>query len=435
MSARMIEAGVVREFEKRPDKRYVVTGMGLVTPLGLSVAETWHNLKLGKSGISSIDLPHTNVKVAGVISGFDPEKELAHIVSPRELKRLDSSVQYILKAIDEALKDAGLLGDDGKILPDIKRHRVGIQIGTGMGGMLHVVEVAKRMEEGARVWPYDLLQTLPERVATVASMKYGLQGRIEATIAACASGSVATIGGLEKLKLGEADYMVVGGTEGTIRSVTLRSFEAAGALSLERNPERASRPFDKKRTGFVMAEGAGSLVVERLTHARKRNARIYAEVIGYGNTADASHDTDPTVEGATRCMRKALQGVPQRLRREGTFYINAHGTSTLPGDRNEPTAIKRLWQPDDYPRLVVSAPKSKLGHTMGAAGAVESVITIMALNEGVIDGTVNLDDPIDEVEGLHIPTQTEERSIDVALNNSFGFGGINSTIVFTRLRD
>ncbi|MDO8504075.1 MAG: beta-ketoacyl-[acyl-carrier-protein] synthase family protein [bacterium] len=420
-------SGLPKEVEGSP-RRIVVTGMGMVTPLGLNVEESWRKLIAGESGISPFELPvGLKIKVAGSIKNFDPEKLLRGLVDARDLRRISRPAQLALVASFEALQNAGLLNDDGVVDPKIAI-RFGTQVGTGIGGAYEIAMVREKVLNGRRISPFDTLRIELERVATVVSMKFGLKGPIETPTAACATGNIAIVGGWKEIRLGEADLMLCGGVESSLNEVTISLFDSMGAMSRNENPQSASRPFDKKRDGFVMGEGAGVLILEEYNHACRRGARILAELVGYANTADAAHDTNPSGEGAVRAMRGATKkaGVVG-----GDIYINTHGTSTPTGDLVEIKAIKEVFP--DHSRVVASSTKGAMGHTMGAAGAIESIISIKALGAGIIPPTLNLTDPIGEAEGLDlVPNQARKQRVDAVINNAFGFGGINSVIVFRR---
>lgn len=416
---------------EREQRRVVVTGMGTINPLGLNVLDFWRNLVDGRSGISNIEFPFTKVKVAGLVRDFKPEVMLSGLVPLKHLKRLSRPVQFAVAAVKEALLQAGLLDELLKISEKIDLTRFGTSIGTGIGGAVDIINAKDKLDKGEDVKPSDLFRSEPERVATAVSMIFGLKGPVEAPAAACASGNVAATNGFNEIHLGNADVMVVGGSESCIHGVTLSLFESATALSLQTDPRKASRPFDKARSGFVMSEGAGIYVLESYEHAKKRGARIYAEFVGYGNTGDAYHDTVPSEEGQRRALRLAMKKIesPNHQR----IYVNAHGTGTGSGDPVEISAIRKEL-PDR--EIDVSSSKSEIGHTMGAAGAIESIVCIKALNEGILPPTINLNDPIDEAEGINlIPHEAQlAEGVEAAVNNSFGFGGINSVLVFKKFR-
>lgn len=423
--------------EQLQRQRVVVTGIGMVTPLGLNTKESWNGFINGKSGISEIDppLPYTQVKVAGLIHDFDPNTALAGIVERKEIgRRTSRPIELAIAASHEALKDARLLKEDtNEIVPEVDRTRIGVKIGTGIGGANLIAKISETLKSGKRISPFEVLKVEIERVSTVVSMKFGLQGPNETPSAACATGNLALIGGYKDIFLGDADGMVVGGTESSVDENILSLFEAIKALTLETDPKKASRPFDKKRSGFVMSEAAVVLVLEELEHAKKRGAKIYAELVGYGATADAHNDVEPSGEGAKRAMQEAFKkagGIPPT----GDIYINAHATSTPTGDPVEVLAVKEVIS--NHKRIKMSSTKSEGGHGMGAAGAMEAAICVLAIKEEVVPPTINLEDPIDEAEGINlIPNEAQRWEGDIAINNSFGFGGINATTIFKRFTE
>lgn len=420
-----------KEFD--PKRRIVVTGIGMVTPLGLDTKSTWNNLVNGKSGIAPIDIEFTKIKVAGQIKNFDQVSALSEFVLQKNLRRISRPSQLSTAAAIEALRNAGLLNGN-KLKDGIDPNRVGVRIGTGIGGANLITGVSERIKAGARVSPFDTLLVEPERVASVVSMSLGLKGPLAMPSAACATGNLAITDGYKDIMFGDADIMLVGGVESTIEQVILNLFDAVGALSHESDPEKAqkaSRPFDKTRNGFVMSEGAGILVLEEFEHAKKRGAKILAELIGYGNTADAGDDTAPSGEGAERAIKEAMRksgGIPP----EGLIYINAHATSTPAGDPVEILAIKSVF--GGRKELAVSSTKGSTGHLMGGAGGVEAAFSVLALSEGILPPTVNLDSPMDEASGINlVPNEAQKRQPNTAINNGFGFGGFNSVTVFRRV--
>lgn len=424
------------ELENRP--RVVITGMGAVTNLGLNVPEFWKNLIDGKSGISAKDFPHpyTNVKVAGAIQEFSPETALSGIVEKRVVRRLSRPVQFAIAATHEALFSAGLLDegkeaeDERRLMENVDETRIGTVVGTGIGGASDIIDAERTLVDGGRVNFANLLRSEPERVASAVSMTFKLKGPVLMVSAACATGNAAIIYGAQQILLGEADMMVVGGAEACIHEDTLALFESA-QLAVTRNPDprTASRPYNKKSDGFVMSEGAGIFILESLEHAKKRSAHIYAEIAGYGMNADASSDTAPSIDGQERVIGLAMRDAS--LPKEKPIYINTHGTSTPTGDPVELTAIRKVF-PEQ--KKLISSTKSMIGHKVGAAGAVESIASIKALNSDIYPPTINLEDPIDEAEGLDlIPNEArEEKDIDDVLKTSFGFGGMNAAIRYRR---
>ncbi len=411
-------------------RRVVITGLGLVTPLAMGVEPSWQALLEGKSGIGTIttfdssDLP---VHLAGEVKGFDP---LLYIES-KEVKKMDKFIQFALAASTMAVEDSGL-----KVPPD-DAERVGVIIGSGIGGLPAIEHYHKTyLERGyRRITPFFIPMLIINLASGWVSIKFGAKGPNTAVSTACATGSHAIGDAFRLIQRGDADVMIAGGTESVITPMAIGGFAVMKALSTRNNePERASRPFDTDRDGFVMGEGAGVVTLESLVHARARNARIYAEVIGYGMTSDAYHITAPSVggEGAASCMAAALKDAdiaPDRV-----DYINAHGTSTKYGDEIETKAIKKVFGDHAY-KLSVSSTKSMTGHLLGAAGGVESIISVLAINRGVIPPTTNLDNPDPECDLDYVPFKPKTANVDCALSNSFGFGGTNACLLFRKLRE
>lgn len=424
--------------------RVVVTGIGAISPLGNNVEETWQRLIAGESGIGRISHKEGNqrigavnsvVDIAGLVTGFEPLK----YISPRDLRRIHQSAVFATVASLEALGNAGiirekdLLGPKKPELLGIDPRRIGARIGTGVGGGSTIADIEDTIRDKGdqKISPMAMLQLLSERVVTVPSMKLGLQGPISAVVAACATGSIAIGDAIDKIRLGRADVMVAGGTEAAVHRVGVGAFNAMQALSTDNDdPQFASRPFNHNVNGFVMAEGAGILVLEKLEHAITRGAEnhILAEVAGYTDTADAYHDTDPSGEGAIRAIRLAL--AEARINPWELDYINAHGTSTPKGGETELKALLEVFG-KHLKRISISSTKSALGHLLGAAGGLEAVICIKTIQEGIVPPTLNLHDPIQEGLDL-VPLQAKRRKVDIAMSNSFGFGGINSVLIFKR---
>lgn len=414
--------------------RVVVTGTGAISPLGNNVKETWQGLIEGKSGIKRIndirEAVNSEVDIAGLIEGFDPTQYL----TAKDLLKIHRSAAFSTIASIEALQQADLLTQDrGSIhLINIQPERIGARIGSGVGGGVEIAEVEDviRDKGDQRISARALLIILQERVVTVPSIKLGFQGPISSIVAACATGSIAIGDAVDKIRLGKADAMLGGGVEAAIHRVSVGGFNVMHALSKENDPEGASRPFDQGASGFVMGEGAGILVLESLEHVRKRGAEnlILAEVAGYADTADAYHDTAPSGEGAQRAMILALQDAG--LDYSSVDYINAHGTSTPTGDSKELDALIDVFG-DHLKNIPISSTKSSLGHLLGAAGGIEAVICIQAIQDGIVPPTLNLQTPIREGLDL-VPLQARKRKVDVAMSNSFGFGGINSVLIFKR---
>ncbi len=424
--------------------RVVVTGIGAVTPLGNNVSETWEGLMEGRSGIRRISQEpgrewngpiNANVDIAGLVKNFDPKP----YIPSKELRRIHAVVEYATVAMAEALNNAGLLvinrgGREVEYqLKDVNPTRIGARLGTGVGGGSVVADIEDQIIEGKRIPAVAMLRLLSERIVTVPSMIFGYRGGVAAILAACASANIAQGEAFDKLRVGRADVMLTGGSEAAIHRTGIGAFNAMHALSIDNDePKLASRPFNKNVGGFVMAEGAGVLVYETLEHALNRGAenRILAEVVGYGETSDAYHDTQPSGEGAVRAMRLALEqaGVqPAEI-----DYINAHGTSTEIGDKKELEAIEEVFK-GALGTVSISSTKSSHGHLLGAAGGVEGVICIKTIQENTVPPTINLRDPLREDLDL-VPNTPKVRQVDITMSNSFGFGGINSVIIFRRYK-
>jgi len=423
--------------EKDPSRRIVVIGMAAVTPLGLDVDTTFRNMLDGVSGISAYDDPQTRVKVAGLVKGFDPVERLKQVLSDnpqKDLSRMSESVQYAVDGTLRAMTDAGLLTDRAKLrddLPGVSSEDIGVIMGTGIGGALRIAPAARLIEERGRGAADDLFQMLLERTSSVPEIRIGLNGPVFTVTAACATGNIAIGVGADQITLGNAKIMVVGGVESATDYVSLELFRASGALTRSDNPSTACRPWDKDRKGFIFGQGYGVVVLSRLDVARAIGASIYAQFAGHGEAGDAYHDTapHPQARGQILALRKMLAKVPEE-NLQGNILLDAHATSTTLGDETEVTAVKTVLTEEQLSKTVFSAPKGTLSHTMGAAGAVEAIVGIKAMNEGVIFPNVNLDNPIKEIEGLNVPTKPVERETDLVVNDSFGFGGINSVTGF-----
>lgn len=405
-----------------------MTGMGVVTSLGRDLETFWNNLCAGVSGVSrieSFDASSLPTQIAAEIKDFDPEA----FMDRKEVRRTDRFVQFAVAAAKLALEDAGLrIGDNAD--PE----RVGVVIGSGIGGLATWEEQhLALLEKGPRkVSPFFIPMMIANMASGQVSIMTGAKGPNTAPVTACATGTHAVGDSFRLIQRGEADCMIAGGSEAAIRPIGMAGFCAARAMSTRNEePEKASRPFDADRDGFVMGEGAGVLILESLEHALGRGARIYAELVGYGMSADAHHVTEPSPggEGAARCMRRALEDAG--VRPEDVGYINAHGTSTPVGDIAETQAIKRVFGEHAY-RLAVSSTKSMTGHLLGAAGAVEAIITCLTLYRGVIPPTINLDRPDPACDLDYVPHRARAADLRVAMSNSFGFGGHNATVVFRR---
>jgi len=401
-------------------RRVVVTGLGALTPIGVG-QEAFHKAQLaGKSGVRPItrfDASALPVRIAAEVD-VDPGAYLDR----KELRRLDRFVQYALIAAQLALEDAGLKPED------LDPERVGTLVGTGIGGM-ETWEAQSRvfLERGPnRISPFFIPMMIANMASAHIAMRYGFTGPSSTVVTACATGADALGSALRMIQLGEADLVLAGGTEAAITPMAIGAFAVMRALSTRNEePEKASRPFTLSRDGFVMGEGAGVLVLEAYEHAKKRGARIYAELVGFGRSADAHHITEPHPEGKGAALKDA--GIAP----EQVGYINAHGTSTPVGDRAEVLAIKRVFG-DHAKRLMVSSTKSMIGHLLGAAGAVEAIATVQALYHGVIPPTINLEDPDPELDLDFVP-EPREAKVDYALSNSFAFGGHNAVLAFKRV--
>jgi 3-oxoacyl-[acyl-carrier-protein] synthase II len=408
-------------------RRVVVTGMGAVTPLGIGVAPTWEAVLAGRSGVSHItkfDAAEFPTRIAAEVKGFNPED----FVDRKEIKRMDPFIQIAMAAAHLAMADAGL------ILDDRTGPRTGVFVGSGLGGLGTLEHYHKAyLEGGARkISPFFIPMLISNLAPGHIAMKYGAKGPNITTTTACAASSHAIGEALEAVRRGACDAVIAGGTESTITPMGLGGFCAMKALSTRNgDPAAASRPFDKDRDGFVMGEGAAMLILEELETAKRRGAKIYAELLGYGASADAYHVTAPAPggEGAVRCMQAAL--ADGRVAPGDVEYINAHGTSTPYNDLYETMAIKTVFK-EHSSRLMVSSTKSMTGHLLGAAGAIESVFSVLAVRDGAVPPTINYETPDPECDLDYVPNTARNRPIRYALSNSFGFGGTNSCLLFGR---
>ena len=407
-------------------RRVVVTGLGAVTPLGIGIEETWKNIKAGKSGIRRItkfDASKLPSQIAGEVKDFKPEE----FMSTKLISRIDTFIQYAIASTRMALEDAGFplndLGDE-----------VGVIIGVGMGGVGLIEHYTRVLDEKGykRVTPFFIPMIIPNMAAGQVAILFGAKGPNTAVCTACAAGNHAIGEAFRLIREGRVKAMICGGTESIITPLCVAGFSVMKALSTRNNePEKASRPFDAKRDGFVIAEGCGILILEELEHAQKRGARIYAELIGYGLNADAYHMTapSPSGEGAAKCMEMALYDAginPSQI-----DYINAHGTSTPLNDISETKAIKKVFKEHAY-KLMISSTKSMTGHLLGGAGGLEAAITVLSLYEGIVPPTINLEEPDPECDLDYVPNQARKANIKIALSNAFGFGGTNACLVFKK---
>lgn len=406
-------------------RRVVATGLGVVAPNGIGVETFWESLVNGVSGIDRItrfDAGRHDTKIAAEVKGFDP----LLYMEKKEVKKMDRFIHYALAGAIMAVDDAQLT------VKDVERSRIGVLIGTGMGGIPALEETHKTLlEKGPdRISPFFIPSIITNLASGHIAIRFGLRGPNSCVSTACASGNHAIGDSFELIRRGMADAMFAGGTEAVISPLTIGGFGAMKALSTRNDaPQRASRPFDKGRDGFVMGEGAGVLILEELNHALQRGAKIYAELKGYGMSADAYHITAPEPEGAGAIASMILALEDAGLQPEEVDYINAHGTSTQAGDASETKAIKKVFGDHAY-RLAVSSIKSMTGHLLGAAGGVESVATVLTLHHGVIPPTINYDEPDPECDLDYVPNKARQTKVRVAFNNSFGFGGTNATLVF-----
>ena len=415
-------------------RRVVVTGLGLVTPLGGDVETTWANLIAAKSGagtITKFDPSDQKCRIACEVKpadheyGFDPNKRVDHKVQ----RQVDPFIVYGIDAAGQAIEDAGLADMD-----EATKLRAGCSIGSGIGGLPGIESESLVLAEKGpgRVSPHFVHGRLINLISGQVSIKYGLMGPNHAVVTACSTGAHAIGDASRLVALGDADVMVAGGTESPICRLAMAGFCAARALSTGFNetPEKASRPYDKDRDGFVMGEGAGVVVLEEYEHAKKRGAKIYAEVVGYGLSGDAYHITSPAPDGdgGFRSMTAALKRAEMNV--DDIDYVNAHGTSTPLGDEIELGSVKRLFGDHAY-KLTMSSTKSAIGHLLGAAGAVEAIFSILAMRDQVAPPTLNLDNPSEGCDIDLAPKEAKPRKIRAALSNSFGFGGTNASLIFT----
>lgn len=414
-------------------KRVVITGMGIVSPVGTGIEYAWKNILDGKSGIrkiDSFDVSDIASQIAGIpthgtgAGEYNPDS----VIEPREQRKMDKSIMYGMVAADEAIRDANLIDYTGD------KNRIGVSIGSGIGGLNTIYENCIELHDGGprRVSPFFIPKGIINMTAGHVSIKYGFGGPNISTVTACATGAHSIGEAARLIKYGDADIMICGGTEGAVGRIGLAGFSAMKALSTRNDePERASRPWDKNRDGFVMAEGAGILVLEEYEHAIARGAKIYAEVAGYGMSGDAYHITAPAPNGTggMRAMQAALNDA--KLSPENVDYINAHGTSTGLGDVGELAAVQTLFT--DNP-VSMSSTKSMTGHLLGAAGAIEAIFCALSIRDSIVPPTINLDDPEEAVGNTDlVPHTAKKRKVDVALSNSFGFGGTNASLVLKKV--
>ncbi|MFB5673902.1 beta-ketoacyl-ACP synthase II [Paenibacillus terreus] len=408
-------------------ERVVITGMGVITPLGNNVETFWSGLVRGESGISQIDTLDTSkhkVKMAGIVHDFDANA----LFGVKEARKMDRFCQFALAAADEALQHAALK------LDEINRERFGVYVGSGVGGIQSLLNQSAVLAARGpdRISPVLVPMMISNMAAAMISIRYGALGPSMSPVTACSIGNTAIGEAFFSIQAGRSDIMITGGTEAALTDIALASFANATALSTRNaQPERASRPFDAERDGFVMAEGAGILVLESLSHAQRRGATILAEVIGYGASSDAYHmvATPPDGHGAARAMAAALSEAG--ISPEQVDVISAHATSTMIGDRSETAALKRVFGDHAY-RMPVTANKSMTGHMLGASGAVEAVALVKSLQDGIVPPTINLETPDPECDLDYVPNQARKAELAVGMSNSFGFGGHNSAILIRK---
>jgi 3-oxoacyl-[acyl-carrier-protein] synthase II len=406
-------------------RRVVVTGVGAVTPLGNTAEETWEAICKGESGVGAItrfDASDFSTRIAAEVKGFEPEK----YIEKKECKKMDACIHYAIAASIMALENAGMQ------ITEANTHRIGVIIGTGIGGLATTERYhAILLERGPnRVSPFFFPMSLPNMAAGQVAIYLGARGPNSCVTTACAAANHAIGDAFKIIQRGDAEVMIAGGTEAVITPLAVAAFGNMRALSMRNDePKHASRPFDRDRDGFVMGEGAGILVLEEWEQAKRRGARIYAEIVGYGMTGDAFHMTmpDPGAQGVAQCIRRALADAG--VRPEEVEYINAHGTSTPYNDKHETLAIKRVFGEYAY-HLAVSSTKSMTGHLLGAAGGIEAIFTALAIYHGILPPTLNYEHPDAECDLDYVPHYARYQKVQLALSNSFGFGGTNATLVF-----
>ncbi|MGI9323664.1 MAG: beta-ketoacyl-ACP synthase II [Pseudomonadales bacterium] len=408
-------------------RRVVVTGLGMLSPIGNTVSESWESTIAGRSGIAPITLfdpVDHGVRIAGEVKNLDPTQFL----DKKELRRIDAFIQYGLIAAMEAVADAGLGPEEADA------DRIGVSIGSGIGGINTIETTHDALVKSGprRVSPFFVPASVINMISGNLSIRYGFRGPNLAVVTACTTGTHNIGLGARLIQYGDADVMVVGGAEQASSPLTIAAFASMKALSTRNDqPEQASRPWDKDRDGFVLGDGAGVLVLEEYERARARGAQIYAEVVGFGMSGDAYHITSPTEDGSgpVAAMRNAIDDAGVAAEKIG--YVNAHGTSTPLGDVAETLAVKGVFGDDT--KVMVSSSKSMIGHLLGAAGSVEAIFSILALQRGIIPPTINLDEPGEDCDLDYVPGSAREQAIDYALSNSYGFGGTNGTLIFGKV--
>lgn len=408
-------------------RRVVVTGMGLVVPTGIGVETAWKNICEGKTGIGKLtrfNPEKFDTQIAAEVKGFNPEL----YIEKKEIKKMDLFIQYALAATQEAMDSSGLA-----ITPD-NSERVGVIVGTGLGGLPTIEKYHQiLLERGpGRISPFFIPMLIANLASGQIAIHYGAKGPNTCVVTACATGAHCIGDAFRAIVYGDADVIIAGGTEANITPLTIGGFNAMKALSTRNDePEKACRPFEKNRDGFVIAEGAGIMILEELEFAQKRNAPIHAELIGYGYTGDAYHITAPSPDGdgAIRCMKMAIKDAG--LKPEEIDYINAHGTSTPLNDLTETLAIKAVFG-DRAKQIPISATKSMTGHLLGAAGSTEAIFTILSLRDGILPPTLNYEEPDPECDLDYVPNVARKQEVRIGMSNAFGFGGTNATLIFKK---
>jgi len=409
---------------KQLHRRVVVTGLGILSPIGNNVDDAWNSCIEGKSGITTVDIGLANnpVKIGGRLKDFNPE----NFLDSKEIRRIDPFIQYGIIAANQSIEHSGILDSN------IDLTKVGVNFGAGIGGIDTIEKNKILLEEKGykKVSPFFVPGSIVNMISGLVSIKHGFMGPNTSVVTACSTGNHCIGTAARSIVCGEADVMIAGGAEMASTPLSVAGFISARALSMNSNPEAASRPWDKDRDGFVLSDGAGSLVLEEYEHAKSRGATIHAEIIGFGTSSDAYHMTAPPEDGrgAAIAMSNAINDA--EIDTSEIDYINAHGTSTPLGDIAETVALKKVFG-TDVPQI--SSTKSMTGHTLGAAGAIESIFCIKAINEGIIPPTINLDNPDPLCDLNFTPLVSGEKKVKVAMNNSFGFGGTNSTLVFKKI--
>lgn len=421
-------------------RRVVITGLGVISPLGRGVEHNWKRLLNGESGIAKIediDLKDIPVRIAGRVPWGEAEGEFNpdSVLPPKDQKKNDRFILYGLAAGSDAIHDAGYIPESEE-----EKNRFGVMMGSGIGGLGTIYENSLSFHESGikRISPFFIPASLINLISGNLSIMYGLKGPNHACVTACSTGTHAIGDAARIIAMNDADVMVAGGAESAVNVLGLAGFARMRAITSDFNdePEKASRPWDKRRSGFVMGEGSGAVVLEELEHAKARGAKIYAEVVGYGMSGDAYHITAPSGDGAYRAMKMAADHAREHgVELRDINYINAHGTSTPAGDVGEALAVKRLFG-DDLKYVSMSSTKSAIGHLLGAAGAVEAVYTVLALRDQICPPTLNLEEVEDEVADMDlVPLKAKKKTIKAAMSNSFGFGGTNSSLVLKKFED